>query len=171
MPTLWISACDGGVGEHERAGERLGELRVALQAAGGALASTLMTRSAAVSPADRACRASDGLGALELALQGGDEQVDLGGEVAVERAEGDVGLLGDGAHLDGVEAALRGERDRGVEDPLAAVALRGRAEILDRQGVGAAHTDPHGALSRRERRRPAESSDRPSVPLVSGSLG
>ena len=36
--------------------------------------------------------------------------MDLGGEVAVERAEGDVGLLGDRAHLDGVETALLGER-------------------------------------------------------------
>ena len=31
----------------------------------------------------------------------------------------DVGLLGHGAHLDGVEATLGRERDRGIEDPLA----------------------------------------------------
>ena len=83
-----------------------------------------------------------GVGALELAAERGDEQVDLGGEVAVQRAEGDVGLLGDGAHLDGVEAALGGERDRRVEDPLAAVALRGGAEILDRQRVAWSHRPP-----------------------------
>ena len=35
MPTWWISLCDRGVGEHERPGERLGEVRVALEAAGG----------------------------------------------------------------------------------------------------------------------------------------
>ena len=35
MPTTWISPWAGGVGEHERAGQRLGEVRVALQAAGG----------------------------------------------------------------------------------------------------------------------------------------
>ena len=35
MPTVWISACDRGVGEHERPGQRLGEVRVALEAAGG----------------------------------------------------------------------------------------------------------------------------------------
>ena len=91
-----------------------------------------MTRSAAVSPGIGRV-AQRGLGALELAAERGDEQVDLGGEVAVERAEGDVGLLGDGPHLDGVEAALGGERDGGVEDPLAAVALGGGAEVLDGQ--------------------------------------
>ena len=97
-----------------------------------------MTRSAAVSPGI-GLSPQRGLGALELAAERGDEQVDLGGEVAVERAEGDVGLLGDGAHLDGVEAALGRERDGRVEDPLAAVALRGGPEVLDRQRVGAAH--------------------------------
>ena len=61
--------------------------------------------------------------------------MDLGREVAVERAEGDVGLLGHGAHLDRVEAALGGQRDGRVEDALAAVPLRGGPEVLDRERV------------------------------------
>ena len=86
-----------------------------------------MTRSDGGVAGDRLVAHRGGLGALELAAERGDEQVDLGREVAVERAEGDVGLLGDGAHLDGVEAALGGQRDGRVEDPLAAVPLRGGA--------------------------------------------
>src|SRR5664279_391247 len=70
------------------------------------------------------------LGLLELTGKRRDEQMDLGGEVAVERAEGDVGQLGDGPHLDGVEPALGRQRDGGVEDAATPVALRGRPEVL-----------------------------------------
>jgi hypothetical protein len=62
---------------------------------------------------------------LQLTHQAGHEQVDLRGEVAVQGAECDVGALGDRAHLHRVEAALRGERERGIEDALAAFPLNG----------------------------------------------
>ena len=103
-----------------------------------------MTRSEAVSPGI-GLSARLALGALELAAQRGDQQVDLRGEVAVERAEGDVGLLGDGPHLDRVEATLGGQRDGRVEDALAAVALRGRAEVVDRERVRAGGRISDGA--------------------------
>ena len=67
-------------------------------AAGGAAEHVASTRSAGVSPGI-GLRSSGGVGLLELRGQRRDQQVDLGGEVAVERAEGDVGLLGDGPHL------------------------------------------------------------------------
>ena len=89
-----------------------------------------MTRSAGVVTGDRPATQA-GLGLLELAGKRGDEQVDLGGEVAVERAECDVGELGDRPHLYGVEPALGGEGDRGVEDPAAAIALGGRPEVVE----------------------------------------
>ena len=133
MPTTWISVATEAsanmkarVSASVRFGSRCSE-RVARP-------STYMTRSCGVSPGiDAAVHA--GVGLLELAAQRGDEQVDLRGEVAVERAEGDVGPLGDGPHLHGVEAALRGQGDRRVEDPLAALALRGRPEVVVGQGV------------------------------------
>ena len=126
-----------GVGEHEGAGERLGEVGFLLQAAGGAgeHVGDALGRGVARVRAP----AQGGLGLLELAGERRDQQVDLRGEVAVERAEGDVGLLGDGAHLDGVEAALGGESDGGVQDALAAVALGGGAEVLVGQRAHGGH--------------------------------
>ena len=100
-----------------------------------------MTRSDDVSPGI-GLSPIEALARSNSRAEGGDQQVDLGGEVAVERAEGDVRLLGDRAHLDGVEPALGGQGDRGVEDPLPAVTLSGGPEILDRQRVRAAHVGP-----------------------------
>jgi hypothetical protein len=78
-----------------------------------------------------------GLGALELPAESGDEQMDLGREVAVEGAEGDIGLLGHRPHLDRVEAALGGQGDGRVQDALATVPLRGGPEVVDRERVRA----------------------------------
>ena len=101
-----------GVGEHERPGQRLGEVGLALQGAGGAAQHEhhpVRSRLAG----DRLADQRD-VGLLELLAEHRDEQVDLRGEVAVERAEGDVGPLGDGPHLHLLEAALgrRGRRPR-----------------------------------------------------------
>ena len=52
-------------------------------------------------------------------------------EVAVDRAQRHAGLLGDVAHLDRVVlAAVLEERDRGADDPIAALLLPAR------EGVG-----------------------------------
>ncbi len=94
---------DRGVGEHERARQRLGQVGLLLQRRRG-LAEDVhdaLVRGVARNLAGAGLR----LGALELASESGDEQVDLGREVAVERAERDVGVVGDGAHLDGVKTA------------------------------------------------------------------
>ena len=72
--------------------------------------------------------------------------MDLGGEVAVERAEGDVGLLGDRTHLHGVEAALGGQRDGGVEDPLAAVPLGGGPQVLEVRELALLTMEPPGVV-------------------------
>src|SRR5439155_9329581 len=69
------------------------------------------------------------LGPLELLDQRGHQQVDLGGEVPVERAEGHVGPFGHGPHLHRVVTALGGQRQRGVQDPLAPLALRRRTQL------------------------------------------
>ena len=77
--------------------------------------------------------------------------MDLRGEVAVERAERDVRVLGHRPHLDGLEAAARGQRDRRVEDAGAAFALgiglgqRGAGPVGG-AGVTADHRALHGAL-------------------------
>ena len=133
MPTTWISPVtvesanmNARVSASVRCGSRC-RPRVAR-------VSTKVTRSAGVSPGD-GLAAQARLGVLELAGQRGDEQVDLGGEVAVERAEGDVGPLGHGAHLHGVETALGGEGDGGVEDPPAAFTLGRRPELVVGQRV------------------------------------
>ena len=63
---------------------------------------------------------------LQLADHRRGQQVDLGREVAVERAERHIGEIGDLAHLDGVVAALAGQRDGRVQDPAPAGALRRR---------------------------------------------
>ena len=123
----------GVVGEHERAGERLGELRVALQAPGGAGEHVLDAVGGGVAGDD--ATAQGRLDVLELTRECGDEQVDLRGEVAVEGAEGDVGLLGDGAHLHGVEAALGGQRHGRIQDPAASIALGGRSQVVMGQGA------------------------------------
>jgi hypothetical protein len=65
--------------------------------------------------------------------------VDLGREVAVERAEGDVGTVGNGPHLHGVEASVARQLVRRVEDSLATIALGRGPQVLDRKRVGAAH--------------------------------
>ena len=70
-----------------------------------------------------------GVDALELAAERGDQQVHLRREVAVQRADGDIGAFGDGAHLNGLVAALGRDRQGGVEDALAAFALRFGAEL------------------------------------------
>src|SRR4029453_3283864 len=44
-------------------------------------------------------------------------------EVAVQRADGDVGSFGDGTHLNGLVTALRGDGQGGVQDALAALTL------------------------------------------------
>src|SRR5690606_39138073 len=67
---------------------------------------------------------------LELARQRRDQQVHLGGEVAVEGADGHIGALGNGSHLDRVVAALRREGEGRVEDALAALPLRSRTQLV-----------------------------------------
>ena len=122
---------DRGVGEHERPGQRLGEVLVALEAAGG-LPHHVDDPVGGRVARDRLV-AQRRVGALELAAERGDEQVDLRREVPVERAQRDVGLLGHRPHLHRVEAALGRQRDGGVEYPLAPVPLRGGAEFVHRQ--------------------------------------
>ena len=122
---------DRGVREHERPRQGLGEVRVPLQAPGRPVQQVhhpLVRGVAGDRPVARVR-----LGPLELPAQGGHEEVDLGGEVPVERAQRHVGLLGHRPHLDGVEPALRRERDGRVEDALATVALGVGAQLLDRQ--------------------------------------
>ena len=53
----------------------------------------------------------------------------LGREVAVQRADRDVGTVGHGAHLHCLVAALRRDRHGGVENAFAALALRFGAEF------------------------------------------
>src|SRR5262249_40527887 len=68
----------------------------------------------------------------------------------VEGAEGHVGPFGHGPHLHGVVAALGGQRQRGVQDPLAPLALRrgakltlaGRPERVDGTCSRWCHADP-----------------------------
>ena len=64
-----------------------------------------------------------------LRAEGAHEQVDLGGEVAVQGAQRDVGALGHGAHLHRLEAALRGELDGRVEDATSSLSLGGRSGV------------------------------------------
>ena len=61
---------------------------------------------------------------LELAGQPRDEEVDLGREVPVQRAERHVRLIGNRPHPDRVIAALGGQDERGIQDPAAPVPLR-----------------------------------------------
>ena len=106
--------------------------------------STYSMRSAGVSPgiglrSSLSCICSNLLG------QRADQQVDLGREVPVQRAERHVGALGDGPHLHGVVAALGRERQRGVQDPLAPFPLGGRADV----GIGCGGRLATGTRSRR----------------------
>jgi hypothetical protein len=76
--------------------------------------------------------------------------MDLGREVAVHGAEGDLGTLGHGAHLDGVVTALGRERQRRVEDAPAAITLRRRALVRRDRHVRQANsrTSEHVSLHR-----------------------
>ena len=64
-----------------------------------------------------------GVDALELPAERGHQQVHLRREVAVQRADRDVGAFGDGTHLNCLVAALGGDGQGGVQDALAAFAL------------------------------------------------
>ncbi len=119
-----------GVGEGERARHRLGEVRVALQAAGDPAEHEQHAFVGAVAGNGRAVHLL--LRALQLDREARHQQVDLRREVAVERAQCDVGAVGHGPHLHGVEPALGGQRDGRVDDPLAPLALGGRAELVAR---------------------------------------
>ena len=56
---------------------------------------------------------------LDPVDEGGGQQVVLAGEVPVDRAHGHVGPGGHVTHLDGLVAAVEGQRHGGVDDPLA----------------------------------------------------
>src|SRR5690348_13725096 len=60
--------------------------------------------------------------------------MDLGREVAVQRAQRDIGALGDRAHLHGFVTALAGQGEGGIEDAPAPVTLRGRALLVGGTG-------------------------------------
>src|SRR5215469_11238032 len=84
--------------------------------------STYTIRSAGVSP-------GIGLRSLEFLGQRAEQQVDLGREVPVQRAERHLGALRDGPHLHGLIAALGRQRKRRVQDPLATHLLGRRARV------------------------------------------
>ena len=105
------------VGEGQRAHHRVGEVRFALQRAERphqGLGDPLGRRGRRRRPlAQRLVQLP------ELVLHRGDQQMDLGREVAVEGAERDLRGLGDLAHLHRVEAAPAGQLRAGVQDPAA----------------------------------------------------
>jgi hypothetical protein len=119
--------CRARVGEHEGPGHRLGQQRVALHGPGHPAEHEDHPLVGRV-PGD-AGPVQLLLGPLELPGQTGHQQVDLGREVPVQGAQGDVGLLGHGPHLHRFVAALGGQRQRGVQDPLAPLALRRRTQL------------------------------------------
>ena len=125
------------VREHERSRQRLGQVRLALQHLRGPPEHEHHPVGGGVTGDRLAVQGLAGL--LELEAERRDQQVDLGGEVAVERPEGHVGALGDRAHLHLLETALGGERDGGVQDPAAPLPLGVGPEILVGQRVGSAH--------------------------------
>ena len=109
------------VGEHERAGHGLGQQRIALHR-------PVELADHEVEPLIRRAagqRGAVGLGvdALELPAERRHQQVHLRREVAVQRADRDIGAFGDRTHLNCLVAALRGDGQGGVQDALAALTL------------------------------------------------
>ena len=131
----------GGVGEDVGARHGLGQQRIALHRAvefADHEVQPLVGRAAGQ-------RGAVGLGvdSLELPAQRRDQQMHLRREIPVERAHRDVRAVGDRAHLNCLVAALRGDGHRRVQDALATLALRLRAEL----GLGQVppRSSPHEA--------------------------
>ncbi len=133
---------DRGVGEHERAGECLGQLGLLLQSRGGVAEDVHDALVRGVAGNLAVARLL--LGPLELATERGDQEMDLGREVAVERAERDISVVGDGSHLDGVKPARVGKGDRGIENAAAAFTLGVGAGSCLRHAGHAASSPVHG---------------------------
>ena len=134
--TVSTSAADRAVGEGQRPDHRVRQMRLALERAEGAhqglgdpLAGVVAGRRASCAACSCMC--------CQLVLHGGDQQMDLGREVAVERAERHPRGLRDLAHLHRVEAAPAGQLGAGVQDPAAARLL----PLGQRQGGGCAVCD------------------------------
>ena len=97
---------------------------------------------------------------LELPGQPGHQQVNLGGEIPVERAKGHARPVGHRPHLHRVVAAAGRQRQGGVQDPLTALALGRRAEL----GLGGRARGGGGTCSRCCHSGPLSSWQKGAVP-------
>jgi hypothetical protein len=115
------------VGEDIGTGHRLGQQRIALHRAiefADHEIQPLVGR-----PPCQGGAVGLGVDAFELPAQRGHQQVHLGGEIPVQRADCDVGTIGHRAHLNSLVAALGGDGHRRVQDALATLALCFRPEL------------------------------------------